>query len=56
MRVNFTDCEEAEDAGGLIYLWPRDGAPIVLPIRALPEGDGERLVARIKARIALTRT
>jgi hypothetical protein len=55
IRVNFTDCE-AENAGGLIYLWPGDGEPIVLPIRALPEGEAERLVARIKARIALART
>jgi hypothetical protein len=26
-RLEYVDCEEAEDAGGLIYLWPRDGAP-----------------------------
>ena len=56
LRVDFGDCEDAEDAGGLIYLWPRDGTPVVLPIRALPEGDAERLVAQIKARMALTRS
>ena len=55
LRVEFADCEDTEDVGGLVYLWPRDGTPIVLPIRALPEGDAERLLARIKARVALTR-
>ena len=33
-RWNFSDGLEAEDAGGLIYLWPRSGAPAVLPARA----------------------
>ncbi len=56
LRVDFADCDDAEDVGGLVYLWPRDGTPIVLPIRALPDGDAEPLVARIKARVALTRT
>ena len=26
LRLRYADCEEAEDAGGLIYVWPRDGA------------------------------
>src|SRR5271169_3455552 len=30
-RWNFVDCIEAEDAGGMIYLWPRAGAPAFLP-------------------------
>lgn len=50
-RLDYADCEEAEDAGGLIYLWPREGAPIVLPTRALAEGEAARLIARIKAQI-----
>ncbi len=50
-RLYYAECEEAEDAGGLIYLWPRQGAPIVLPTRALAEGEAARLVARIKAQI-----
>ena len=27
----YADCEQAEDAGGLIYVWPQNGAPIVAP-------------------------
>ena len=26
-RLCYADCEEAEDAGGLIYVWLREGAP-----------------------------
>ncbi len=51
-RLDYADCEEAEDAGGLIYLWPRDGAPIVLPARALADGEAAGLLARIKGRIS----
>jgi hypothetical protein len=50
-RLDYADCEEAEDAGGLIYLWPRHGVPIVLPARALGDGEALRLVAQIKRRI-----
>ena len=50
-RLDFADCDEAEDAGGLIYLWPREGAPIVLPTRALGEGEAARLLARLRRRI-----
>lgn len=51
-RLDYVDCEEAEDAGGLIYLWPRYGAPIVLPTRALGDGEGARLlVAQIKQEV-----
>ncbi len=51
-RLDFADCEEAEDAGGLIYFWPRDGAPIVLPSRALPDGEAASLVAHARRGIA----
>jgi len=51
-RLEYVDCEEAEDAGGLIYLWPRDGVPIVLPARVLGNGEAGRLVAQIKKRIS----
>ena len=50
-RLAYADCEDAEDAGGLLYLWPRDGAPIVLPTRALADGEAARLLKRIKGRI-----
>jgi hypothetical protein len=51
LRLNYRDCHEAEDAGGLIYLWPREGVPIILPTRTLAEGEAKRLVARIKTGI-----
>jgi len=38
-RWNFSDGLEAEDAGGMIYLWPRSGAPAVLPARAFPSAE-----------------
>jgi hypothetical protein len=50
-RLAYADCEDAEDAGGLLYLWPRDGAPIVLPTRALADGEAARLLERIRGRI-----
>jgi hypothetical protein len=52
LRLAYADCEEAEDAGGLIYLWPRQGAPIILPTRALAEGEPARLLQRIRERLA----
>ena len=55
VRLDYADCEDAEDAGGLIYLWPREGSPIVLPTRALRPGEAARLLARIKGRIGETR-
>jgi hypothetical protein len=51
-RLCYADCEEAEDAGGLIYLWPSRGPPVVVPIRTLPGADeAGRLVAQIRTRI-----
>jgi hypothetical protein len=32
-RWRFADCLDAEDAGGLVYLWPRRGAPAIAPTR-----------------------
>ena len=55
LRLNYADCEEAEDVGGLIYLWPRRGPPIVLPTRAFAEGEAGLLLARLKDRIRRTR-
>jgi hypothetical protein len=56
MRLRYADCEEAEDAGGLIYVWPRHGAPIVVPTRAFADGEeAARLVGRLSGRITETR-
>ena len=52
LHLRYADCEEAEDAGGLIYVWPRDGAPIVVPTRALADAEeAARLVSRLSVRI-----
>ena len=51
-HLRYADCEQAEDAGGLIYVWPRNGAPIVVPTRALADADeAARLVSRLSGRI-----
>ena len=39
LSLRYADCEQAEDAGGLIYVWPREGAPIVVPTRALADAE-----------------
>lgn len=55
-RLPYADCEEAEDAGGLIYVWLREGAPIVVPTRALADvGEAARLVSRLSGRIGAGR-
>jgi hypothetical protein len=52
LSLRYGDCEEAEDAGGLIYVWLRDGAPIVVPTRALADAEeAKRLVCRLSVRI-----
>jgi hypothetical protein len=33
-RLDFATCVEAEYAGGVVYLWPRAGAPAFIPARA----------------------
>ena len=52
MRLRYADCEAAEDAGGLIYVWPRDGVPIVVPTRALANAEeASRLMSCLSGRI-----
>ena len=55
MRLDFSECAEAEDVGGILYVWPDHGAPIVLPARVLPEGEADRLIAEVRTRIAARR-
>jgi hypothetical protein len=56
LSLRYADCEAAEDAGGLIYVWPRDGAPIVVPTRALANAEeAARLVSRLSGRIGEAR-
>ena len=52
LSLSYADCEDAEDAGGLIYVWLRDGAPIVVPTRAVADAEeAARLISRLSARI-----
>jgi hypothetical protein len=52
LNLHYADCEQAEDAGGLIYIWPRNGAPIVVPTRALADAEeAARLLSRLSTRI-----
>ena len=52
--VRYADCEEAEDVGGLIYVWLREGGPIVVPTRALADVDeAARLVSRLSGHIGV---
>ena len=51
-RWNFSDDLEAENAGGLVYLWPRLGAPAVLPSRAFTSPEAaSQFVASTRAAI-----
>jgi hypothetical protein len=52
LNLRYADCEQAEDAGGLIYIWPRNGVPIVVPTRALADAEeAARLLSRLSAQI-----
>ncbi len=51
-RLSFREIEEAEDAGGVIYLWPKTGAPVAVPTRALPDAETQRFLAEAKRKIA----
>ena len=55
-RWNFCDGLEAEDAGGMIYFWPKSGAPAVLPERAFPSQEAaSEFVAMARAGISAAR-
>jgi hypothetical protein len=56
LRLCYADCEEAEDAGGLIYVWLRDGGAVVVPTRALAEAEeASRLLSRLSVQISKSR-
>lgn len=46
--LRYADCLEADEADGMIYLWGADGQTITVPVRALPPGASELLLARIR--------
>ncbi len=52
LNLRYADCEQVEDAGGLIYVWLRKGGPIVVPTRALAGAEeAARLLSCLSARI-----
>jgi hypothetical protein len=54
--VRYAECEDAEDVGGLIYVWLREGGPIVVPTRALADAaEAARLVSRLTGHIGRRR-
>jgi hypothetical protein len=58
-RRSFDQIAEAEDAGGIIYLWRRDygDAPIVLPTRIFADADeAKNFLAFIRTKIATRRS
>lgn len=56
MRVRYDECEDAEHVGGLIYVWLREGGPIVVPTRVLADADeAARLVSRLSGQIEARR-
>jgi hypothetical protein len=36
-QISFADCRDVEQAGGMIYLWPRKGEPAFVPTRAFAD-------------------
>jgi hypothetical protein len=51
-RWNFADCLDVEDAGGLIYLWPRSGPPAIAPTRVFANAEAAAgFVAFVRARL-----
>jgi hypothetical protein len=52
MRWSFGDCLEAEDAGGLVYLWPCRGAPAIAPTRIFrDQEEALRFVQFLRSRL-----
>jgi hypothetical protein len=39
----FADCSEAEEADGIIYLWPRTGSPAFIPAEAFASEEQARM-------------
>ena len=50
--LSFAECEAAEEAGGMLYLWPRRGEPAFLPARAFAsERAAQEFLARLRLEI-----
>jgi hypothetical protein len=48
----FADCEGADEAAGIVYLWPRTGVPALIPARAFAnEQAAQAFLAFLRARV-----
>jgi hypothetical protein len=55
-RLAFADCDEAEEAGGFIYLWPHSGEPAFVPLRAFAsDAAAQEFLAFLRAGLARRR-
>jgi hypothetical protein len=51
-RLAFADCDEAEGAGGIVYLWPRRGEPAFIPAQAFAnEAAAQEFLDWVRAKI-----
>lgn len=50
-KWRFDACSEAEICGPLLYLWPREGLPLVAPLRCLGD-DSAALLGFLQGRLA----
>lgn len=51
-NLAFVDCDEPEDAGGIVYLWLRKGEPAFIPARAFAnEQTARQFLGWVRARI-----
>lgn len=55
-HLAYADCEEAEDAGEIIYLWPRRGEPVFIPAQTFETTEAaQKLLALARAGSKLPR-
>lgn len=54
--IAFADCEEVEEAGGMMYFWPRTGEPAFIPARAFAnEQVAQEFLTWVRTRIQVDR-
>jgi uncharacterized MAPEG superfamily protein len=50
--LRFAECEGAEEAGGILYLWPREGEPVFIPARAFASQQAaQEFIARLRGEV-----
>jgi hypothetical protein len=46
-QIEFADCVEAELAGGMVYVWPRQGPPAFVPARVFANDEAAQAFATL---------